>query len=47
VGVSRPRAPGAPPPGPLDRSTYTTRLLGHVVRATGLDVTLPPPLDGS
>ena len=47
VGESRRRAPGVPPPGPLDRSTYTTRLLGHVVRVTGLDVTLPPPLDGS
>ena len=47
VGESRRRAPGVPPPGPLDRSTYTTRLLGHVVHVTGLDVTLPPPLDGS
>ena len=46
VGESRRRAPGAPPPGPLDRSTYTVRLLGHVARVTGLDVTLPPPLDG-
>lgn len=47
VGESRRRAPGAPPPGPLDRSAYTTRLLDHVVRVTGLDVTLPPPLDGA
>jgi aminoglycoside phosphotransferase (APT) family kinase protein len=46
VGESRRRTPGAPPPGPLDRSTYTTRLLAHVVRVTGLDVTLPPLLDG-
>lgn len=42
AGESRRRAIGAPPPSPLDRSSYAEHLALHASRICGVDVMLPP-----